>query len=226
MVRAGADHGGVAVNAGVLVTVSGPELRAIPRPRRESGLRRAAPVAAVVAVDAVAAAILLLGGPRPAWLAGLVAALAHGAAALLARRLGRGRSSRRALCVAAVLAVPLAGAFIAAAALLTRGRGSVPAVRPRRPRRRRSPVVASVQRLARAPSLCDVLESDPEEQRRAALSALAGRRDPGAIALLRWAADRDHDLAASAAQVLDEIGERAEREMAAGLPAEARRGTG
>ena len=71
-----------------------------------------------------------------------------------------------------------------------------------------------MQRLGGALSPCDALDCGDEEQRRAALAALSRRGDSEAIALLRRAAGgRDPDLALSAALALDEIGERAERQM-------------
>ena len=69
-----------------------------------------------------------------------------------------------------------------------------------------------MRRLAGALSPCDALACGDVDERRSALSALGRREDPEAIALLRRAAaGPDPDLAMSAALVLDEIGERAER---------------
>jgi HEAT repeat protein len=71
------------------------------------------------------------------------------------------------------------------------------------------------------------LDGGDEEQRRAALWALSRRGDPEAIALLRRAAaGRDPDLALSAALVLDEVGERAERHLDRLDLAEVRHGAG
>ena len=84
-----------------------------------------------------------------------------------------------------------------------------------------------MQRLGGGLSPYDALDGGDEEQRRAALLALSRRGDPEAIALLRRAAaGRDPDLALSAALVLDEIGERAERRVERLDSAEVRRGAG
>jgi hypothetical protein len=189
------------------------------RPRalsvREDRLQVAALLAASAAVDAVAAGILLLGTPLPPMLEGLAAAAAHGMAALILTRWARVRPSRRWLGVAAVLAVPGVGAAVAATVVATRGRGSAAALaRRRKPRRRAALTLPAMRRLADALSPSDALVCGDEERRRAALSALSRREDPEAIALLRRAAaGRDPDLALSAALVLDEIGERAERQV-------------
>jgi HEAT repeat protein len=84
-----------------------------------------------------------------------------------------------------------------------------------------------MSRMAGALSPSDALESDDEDQRREAFAALSRRGDPEAIVLLRRAAaSRDPDVALSAALALDEIGERAERELRWSQPAEVRHGTG
>ena len=170
---------------------------------------------ACVAVDAVATWILLAGSPLQPPLGGFVAAASHGTAVLLLSRLDRGRPSRRWLGVAAMLAVPCVGAAVAAAVLVTKGRGSVVMERRREVPPRPISLRPAIRRLARAPSLCDALYRGGAEDRRAALSTLSRRSDPVAIALLRWAAGSpDPDLALSAALVLDEISERAERRAA------------
>jgi len=189
-------------------------IRVLASSDREHLPREAALVVACAAVDAVAAGILLLGTPLSQSLEGLAAAVSHGMAVLLVSGLARARPSRRWLCVAAVLAVPFVGAAVAAAAIATRGRGSITLGRLRRTRRRPALTVAAIQRLGGALSPCDALDCGEEEQRRAALSALSRRGDSEAIALLRRAtAGGDPDLALSAALVLDEIGERAERHV-------------
>ncbi len=176
-----------------------------------SGARGTVLIAASAAVDAVAAGILLV-DPRLLPVPGaLVAAASHGAAVLLLSRVPRARPSRRWLSVASMLAVPCAGAGIAAAALLSKGRGTVVLERSRRARRRSRLTPAGVLRLRDALPPCDALVCGDEDQRSAALAALSRRSDSEAIALLRWAASgNDYDLAAAAAQVLDEIGVRAE----------------
>jgi HEAT repeat protein len=195
------------------MTAAAPTIRLIAPSDVEPRLRGAALLAACVAIDALAAGILLLRTPLPPLLGGLAAAVAHGTAAWLLSGLAYTRPSRRWLCVAAVLAVPCVGAAVAAATFAARGRGAAAMGRRKKARQRPPLTVAAMQRLGSALSPCDALDCDDEEQRRAALSVLARRRDPEAIALLRRAAaGRDPDLALSAALVLDEIGERAERQ--------------
>jgi len=202
-------------------------IRLIAPPQREEHPRVALLVAACAAVDAVAAGMLMLGTPLPLWLEGLAAAACHGTAVLLFSCFAQTRPSRRWLCVAAVLAVPCVGAAIAAAAFVTRGRGTVTVGRRRKPRRRSALSMAAMRRLRDALSPCDALYSGNDEQRLAALSTLSRRGDREAIALLRRAAaDRDPDLALAAALVLDEIGERAERQVERLEPREARRAAG
>ena len=183
----------------------------------------AALLVACAAIDAIAAGILLLATPLPLSLEGLAVAVSHGAAVVLLFRAARARPSRRWLCVGASLAVPLVGVAVATASLVTRGRGSTP-VRRRGPTRRRPAcTMAGIQRLVDALPLWDTLNSGDEEQRREALAALSRREDPEAIALLRRAAaGGDPDLALSAALVLDEIGERSERQRTRPDPGEVR----
>ena len=189
---------------------------------REAGL-----LAACAAVDAVAAGILLLRTPLPPALEVLAIAISHGTAVLLLFGLARARPSRRWLGVAAVLSVPLAGAAVAAAILVTRGADSMARGRRRKSRRRPAFTMAAMQSLGGALSPCDALDGGNEEQRRATLWALSRRRDPEAIALLRRAAaGRDPDLALSAALVLDEIVERGERRAGRRDLAEVRNGAG
>lgn len=173
--------------------------------------RDVALLAACAALDAVAAGILLLGTRLALHLDMRAAMISHAAAVLLMCGLAHERPSRRWLCVAAVLAVPFVGAAVAAATLVTRGRGSIVMESRRQPHRPSRLTMTEIQRLADALPLCDALDGDDEEQRREALWALSRRRDPEAIALLRRAAaSRDPDLALSAALVMDEIGESAE----------------
>jgi hypothetical protein len=194
---------------------------------REKRPLEATLVATSAAIDAVAAGILLFTPGGRLSPESMTAAALHGAAVLLLSGLAGGRPSRRWLCVAAVLAVPCVGAAVAAAALATRGRGSV-AMRIRR-RARRKPALSTtaMRRLGDALSPFDALDSGDEDQRRAALSTLSRRMDPEAIALLRRAAaGRDRDLALSAALVLDEIGERAESQPRSPAAAEVRHEAG
>jgi hypothetical protein len=191
-----------------------PTIRVIALSDRVDGGRGVAVVAACAAVDAVATGIVLLGTPLPRSLEWLAAAVLHGMAVLLLLGLARARPSRRWLSAAAVLVVPCVGAAVATAILATRGRGSTSIGRRRKARRRPALTMAAMQRLADALSPCDALDSGDLDERRAALLALSRRRDPEAIALLRWAAaSRDPDLALPAALALDEIGERAERQL-------------
>ena len=171
-------------------------------------------LAACTAIDAIATGILLLGTPVPATSPGVAATALHVIAALLLAGLSRAPSARRLLCLAAALALPFAGFGVAAAVLLTRGRGSAAMERRSRARGREALSVIATRRLGGALSTADALVCGDEDERRAALSALARRADPEAMALLRWAAaGRDPDLALSAAMTLDEINERAERRL-------------
>ena len=190
-----------------------PLMRAIASSDRADRRRATALVAACAAVDAVAAGILLLGTPLPPLLEGLTAAISHGMAVLLLCALPpRARPSRRWLCAAAVLAVPCVGAAVAAATVLTRGRGAAAVRRRRKTQRQPALTRAAMLRLRDALSPYDALYCGDEEQRRDALATLSRCGDREAIALLRRAAaGRDPDLALSAALALDEIGERAER---------------
>jgi hypothetical protein len=181
-------------------------------------------VAACAAVDAIAAWILLHGTPLPPLLDALAATVSHGTAVLLLSGLARTRPSRRWLGSTALLAVPCVGAAVAITILATRGRGLVAKGRRRSSVRRPA---ASAQRPVDELSTCDALDCGDEERRRGALSALSQRVDPEAIALLRRAASgRDADLALSAALVLDEIGERAERRQGRSDSVEVQHATG
>ena len=190
-----------------------PTIRMMAPARRED--RRTVAVLLVVcgALDAVAAAFLLLGGSLPLPLQILAAAASHGTAVLLLTGLARARPGRPWLGVAALLAVPLLGAAVAITTIFTSGRNSIEKGHHRRRRRRPAPTRPELEHLADSLSPCDALDCGDGDQRRAALSVLAQRTDPEAIALLRRAAaGRDPDLALSAALVLDEISERAERQ--------------
>jgi hypothetical protein len=176
-----------------------------------------------VAVDAAVAAALLLGTPLPPPLEGGIAAGLHGIAVLfLAIPSGR-RPSRRWLGIAAALTVPLLGAAVAVATYATPGQGAMRLRRHVLARPRRPPTPSAWRRLGGALSVCDALVAGDAERRRAALASLARRGDSEAIAVLRRAAGgRDPDLALSAAIVLDEIGERAERRLRAPVALEDR----
>jgi hypothetical protein len=205
------------------VTVGALTIRGMALSGRKGRLPRTSLIIACVAVDAVAAGILFFGTPPALSLVGLVAAVVHGIAAVVLCGAPDARPSRRWFGVAATLAVPVVGVAVAAAIFVTRGSGSIAMRRRKRARRRSVPTIAAMQRLVGALSPRDALDGGDEEQRRAALSALSGRDDPEAIALLRHAAaSRDPDLALSAALVLDKIGERAERKVVRLDPVEAR----
>lgn len=204
-----------------------PTIRVLASSDRRQRPRQATLLAACAAIEAIPSAILLLGTALPPALEVSAAAFAHGTAVLLLFVMVHARPSSRWLCVAAMLAVPFVGAAVAVAILLTRGRVSAAARRRRKPRRRPAFTMAAMRRLGGALSPCDALDCGDEEQRRAALLALARRDDSEAIALLRRAAaGRDPDLALSAALALDEIGERAERHVNRPAPVEARYGVG
>ena len=124
------------------------------------------------------------------------------------------------------MAVPFVGVAVAGAVSFTSGRGTLASGRRRRARPGKVLTITTVQRLGSALSPWDALGCGDEEQRRGTLKWLSRRGDPEAIVLLRRAAAGDDpDLALSAALVLDEIGERTERELDRLGPAEARDGT-
>lgn len=210
------------------MSASSPSLRVLALSHPEGRAPAAVLLPACAAVDALAAGILLLGGtplPRPLEL--LTAAALHGAAVLLMWTLTGARPSHRWLSAAALLAVPFVGVAVAGAILGTAGRGTATIERHRRSRRKTALTRAELRHLAGALSPCEALESDDEDQRRDAFTALSRRADPEAIVLLRRAAaSRDPDVALSAALALDEIGERAERELRRFEPSEVRHGAG
>jgi len=187
----------------------------------------AARLGAAAAAEAMGAATLLLGGTHSGFVIWPTAAIFHGLAVWLVAALPSPRPSRRWLAAAAVLTVPIAGVAIAVAAVAARGRGLAEALRRRRTALRPRITAAALRRLAGALSPCDALACGDADERRSALSTLARREDPEAIALLRRAAaGRDPDLALSAALVLDEIGERAERRAGHFVPSESRDAVG
>jgi len=163
-------------------------------------------------VDVLAIGILLRGGTHRQELEWIAAAGLHLMAVMLLSAIPTAQSSRRWLSVLAALAVPGAGFGVSVAVLATRGRGTVLMER-RMDSRRRPPLTSeAARRLAGGLSPGDALHSADDEQRRIALLALTRRADPEAMTLLRRAAaDRNPDLALSAALALDEIRERVER---------------
>lgn len=163
-------------------------------------------------IDSVAAALVLLDVPVSPAVAFAAAAVLHAIAVLAIHATPRVDPSRRCLGAAAVLAVPCAGAVVAAVALGTRGLGTASRDRARRVARPRASTPVAARRLGAELSACDALERGDEVKRLAALNALARRADSESKAVLRWATSgRDPELAMSAALVLDRIGERAER---------------
>src|SRR3989442_13403417 len=107
-------------------------------------------LAACTAIDSIATGILLFGSPLPAALSGVAAAALHATAALLLAGSPPAPSSRRLLCMAGALAVPLAGPRGAAVALLPRGRGSAAMGRPLEARGREALTVGPMRRLGAA----------------------------------------------------------------------------
>lgn len=191
-----------------------PACPAVATPDRQGFAWACALIVACAAADAVAAAVLLLDTSLPSSLLGPTAVAGHATAVLLTLGLARARPSRRWLFVAPVLAIPLVGVAVAAASCFTRGRGTIEMRRRQKARRSTTPTVAAIQRLVDALSPSDALDCGDEEHRRAALSALARRQDPDAIATLRRAtAGGDPEVALSAALILDEVGKRTERRM-------------
>jgi len=208
------------------MTAGAPGIRVITPADREMHSLTAAVLIACAVVDAVAAGLLLLGAPLTPPLEGLAVTLLHGMAVLLVCALPRARPSRRWLCVTAVMAVPFVGVAVAGALSMARGRGSLAMGRRRKARPGLGLTIDTVQRLGSALSPYDALGCRDEDQRRGALSGLSRRGDPDAIVLLRRAAaGEDPDLALSAALALDELGERAERQLDLLDSAEARDGT-
>jgi len=184
-------------------------------------------LAACAAVDALAAAMLLVPAPLSPVLTGLAAATLHAAAVVLLLGATRARASRVSLGAAATLAVPGAGVAVAAVVILAKGRERVRKSWGWTAVRRAPRPADALHRLGHALSPCDALDRGNEEQRLAALSTLARRADRDAIALLRRASTAaDPDLALAAALALDEIGERFERDACRFDPAELRRAAG
>jgi len=173
---------------------------------------RAAVAATGLTLEAVVAAVLLVGPPPPEMLWSSILAVAHVTAALLLTACPGVPRCHRLLAAASMLTVPGAGVGLALVVFATKGRGSIAreSFRDAPGSFSRSGLPAPARLGSR--STCDALLGDDEEARRLALTALARRADTEAIALLRWAAaSHDPDLALSAALALDEIGERAER---------------
>src|SRR5262245_59039143 len=219
VVRAGASHSGLSAGAGGGLPGAGGDMIAVTRgwpaaswPDRGG---RPGPVILALAcafVDVLAIGILLRGGTHRQELEWIAAAGLHLMAVMLLSAIPTAQSSRRWLSVLAALAVPGAGFGVSVAVLATRGRGTVLMER-RMDSRRRPPLTSeAARRLAGGLSPGDALHSADDEQRRIALLALTRRADPEAMTLLRRAAaDRNPDLALSAALALDEIRERVER---------------
>jgi hypothetical protein len=194
------------------MTTMAPSIRWRAPAARAASVPEPAPLVVAAAADALAVAVWLAAAPVAGPLAWTLA-IVHGAAAALVLTLRGARPGRVALAATAVLSVPLLGFAIAAVVIGTRGRNLVAATRRRRKRPRARLTAAAVHRLASALPACDALACGDPDARRTALTALSRRSDSEAIALLRRAAaGRDPDLALSAALVLDEIGERVERE--------------
>ena len=182
---------------------------------------------ACAAIDAFAAAMLLVHTPLSPVVAGVVAATAHVVAVVLPFGAAGARTSRGWLGTAAALTVPGAGVAVAAVAILTKGRDRSarrcgPSARRRAPR-----AMDALHRLGHALCPSDALDGGDGEERRSALSALTRRADHEAIALLRRAsAAPDSDLALAAALALDKIGERLERGAYRLSPGDLRRAAG
>jgi hypothetical protein len=179
------------------------------------------------AIDAFAAAMLLLHAPLSPGLAGVVAATAHVVAVVLLFGAAGASTSRGWLGSAAALTIPGAGVAVAAVAILTKGRHRS-ARRCGTSARRRAPrAMDALHRLGHDLCPSDALDRGDGEERRSALSALTRRADHEAIALLRRAsAATDSDLALAAALALDKIGERLERGAYRLNPGELRRAAG
>jgi len=182
---------------------------------------------ACAAIDAVAAAMLLMHTPLSPGMAVVVAATAHVVAVVLLFGAAGASTSRGWLGTAAALTVPGVGVAVAGAVILTKGRDRIgrrwgPSVRRHAPR-----AMEALYRLGHALCPSDALDGGGEEERRSALSVLTRRADHEAIALLRRAsAATDSDLALAAALALDKIGERLERGAYRLNPGELRRAAG
>jgi len=163
------------------------------------------------AVEALALAMLLSGPPDGRWPAFLAVVL-HLAACVPLALLSDRPASQRWLSASAVLVAPGLGIAVAAVVLFARGHGE--ARLETRPRARRRPRAAPVGTDQLSP--CDALLCGDDDERRAAVDALARRADGESITLLRFALTRlDPDRALDVALVLDEIRERAEQEKRA-----------
>jgi hypothetical protein len=159
-------------------------------------------VAAVL--DVLGAFLIVI---RPVHAAALMAGSLHLAAVLpilLWRSLAR---SERVLGAAFTLAIPVAGAPLAAIALGTTGRGEVIEADPDAEPAEVEPLRAEeLRRLGEALPCCEALLAGGIEVRRAIIATLTRRADADAVALLRWALGAaDPDLAVEAALALEEM---------------------
>ncbi len=155
-------------------------------------------------LDVAAAALIVT---RPAHISVLVAGGLHLAAVLpilLWRSLAR---SERELGAAFTLAIPVAGAPLAAIALGTIGRGELIEADPDAAPAEVEPLRAEeLRRLGEALPCCEALLAGGIEERRAIIATLTRRADADAVALLRWALGAaDPDLAVEAALALEEM---------------------
>ena len=194
------------------MNAAAPALRALALRRAPRESVRIAPALVGGLLDLAAAVVFLATRSHPDRAAAWTACLLHLAAAFLVAAWRTSSPARRTLAAIAVLAVPCAGAAIAAATLATRGRGTA-AARDREPREPRG---AAAGRRSRAGGtrlpLPDALLDGDEEEHLAAIAALLRRADGEAFALLRCvAAGHDPDRALLASLALDTLGERAER---------------
>ena len=116
--------------------------------------------------------------------------------------------SRRGLAAALTLALPLAGAGLAAIALCTRPQAGLVAaiavdyVEP--------PMLdaACFQKIATALSPCEVLSAPANEASSATLAALTRRGDGESVKLLRWLVIANPEMAVDAALALEELSMR------------------
>jgi hypothetical protein len=164
------------------------------------------PFVAAALADLCALGVLLRYGSA---LSPAVAAAALHVAAVLPFAATRGlQSSERALGAAYVFALPLAGAPIAALALVTEGR--LEADRPEASLSATAgpelPRVDELRRLGEALPCCEALLAGGVEERRAILATLTRRADADAVSVLRWALGApDPELAVDAALAIEEM---------------------
>jgi len=175
---------------------------------------KASAVAGGALIDLAAVDLLMFDASLPLAARASAAAALHALAVVLIWAVPNVRTSRRRLAAAAVLAMPLAGLAVAAAAFAGGGRRKIVMRHARARRRAATSRLADARRLMDALGPYDALARGDDERRLAALRALGSRADPEAIVSLRHAAASDDpDLAWSAALALDEIAERAERRL-------------